>query len=113
MLEMGDVVAIKHDSGDGVLRYTPVWIKSISYNLNDFTTDIEAYLYLSAAWDERVQPIEPLLTSTLNPNFPLFPPEPIGTHGGFSEASDYQGRQYPKYDYFNHTRYSPDGVDRI
>lgn len=87
MLEMGDVVAIRHDSGDGALRYTPVWISSISYNLNDFTATIEAKLYLSSAWDERVQPIEPYLTTTLNPNFLLETPAALGTSGGIGDAS--------------------------
>lgn len=112
-LEMGDVVAIRHDSGDGALRYTPVWIESIDYDLNNFTTNIKARLYLSAAWDHRVQPVEPLLTTSLNTNYTTYQPDEIGTHGGYGESSDWNGFKYPQYEHFKDSRYSMDGMDRI
>lgn len=111
MLEMGDVVAIRHDSGDGVIRYTPVWINSVSYNLNDFTTEIEAKLYLSSSFDLRVQPVDPFLTVTLNPNFFPGTPEAIGTSGGYGIASDLKERTYPNYEWIRDSRYSPQGED--
>ncbi len=113
ILEMGDVVAIRHDSGDGALRYTPVWITSISYDLPTLTTQITGKLYLSSAWDQRVQAIEPLLTTTLSNNSTQTPPESVGSHGGYSDASEQQGRIYPKYNSFDLREYSPDGIDRI
>lgn len=113
-LEMGDVVAVRHDSGDGELRYVPVWIKAIAYNLSNFTTDIQANLYLSAAWDHRVQPIEPLLTTTLNPSFVPFTPDAIGSHGGYGSASELPSPNYGQHsDYYGQSRFSPDGVDRM
>lgn len=114
MLEMGDVVAVRHDSGDGELRYVPVWIKAISYNISNFTTDIQANLYLSAAWDHRVQPIEPLLTTTLNPSFVPFTPDAIGSHGGYGTASQLFSPNYGQHgDYYGQAKFSPDGVDRL
>ena len=113
MLEMGDVVAVKHDSGDGAIRYTPVWIKSISYDLSTFSTSIDARLYLSGAWDHRVQPIEPLLTTTLNPSFVPFTPDAIGNHGGYTLASELRSPNYATYSNFRESRYSIDGVDRL
>lgn len=113
MLELGDVVAVRHDSGDGAIRYTPVWIKSLSYDLSSFSTNIEAKLYLSGAWDHRVQPIEPLLTTTLNPSFVPFTPDAIGSHGGYSTASELNSPNYARYDNFTESRYSLDGVDRL
>lgn len=113
MLEMGDVVAVRHDSGNGVLRYTPIWIKSISFNLANLTTEIEGGLYLSGAWDQTVQGIDPVLTVSLNPDFVPFNPPEIGSTGGIGGASPLQGRVYPTYPYFRDSRYSPDGVDYI
>lgn len=111
MLEMGDVVAVRHDSGDGEIRYTPVWIRSISYELSTLTTTIEAKLYLSAAWDHRVQSIDPFLTTTLNPNFVPFTPETQGTSGGIGGASELGERFYPTYRWVRDSRYSPYGTD--
>lgn len=113
MLEMGDVVAVRHDSGDGALRYTPVWIKSISYDLKSFTTNIEGRLYLSAAWDERVQPIEPTLTTTLNPNFLPETPSALGTSGGIGDASPVKPYFYPRFPWWKNSRYSVNGEDLV
>ncbi len=110
---MGDVVAVRHDSGDGVLRYTPVWVKSVSYDLGSFTTNISGKLYLSAAWDHRVQAIEPILTTTLNPNFAITPPEPVGTTGGYTNSSPQKIVARPGYNFFDVRRYSPEGEDKI
>lgn len=113
MLEMGDVVAVRHDTGEGALKYTPVWIKSISYDLDTFTTSITGMLYLSAAWDHRVQPVEPILTATLNPDYPPFAPEALGSSGGISIASESRPLPYPDYPWLGKDpRYSPDGIDR-
>lgn len=114
MLELGDVVAVRHDSGDGALRYTPVWISSISYDISSFTTNIEGKLYLSSAWDERVQSIEPLLTTTLNPNFPPETPPALGSSGGTGAASPYSKICVNRdINWLNNARYSPCGDDLI
>jgi hypothetical protein len=82
-LELGDVIAIRHDSGDGALNYTPAWVTEISLNLNDFTINIGAKLYLTAAFDYHVQPIEPRLPTALSPiAYPPVLPPPGGGGGG-------------------------------
>lgn len=84
LLEFGDVVVVRHDSGDGALNYTPIYLTSIKYDIESMTTKIEGKLYLSTAFDERVQPIEPLLTTTLSSasDLPSTPPGPTGPPGG-------------------------------
>lgn len=88
-LEMGDVVAVRHDSGDGALNYVPAWITKKSINLDDFTIELEAKLYLSAAFDYRIAPIDPLLTTTLNTaeQPPSLPPT-VGTNGGVGGGTE-------------------------
>lgn len=113
MLEMGDVVAIRHDSGDGSLRYTPVWIKAISYDLKGLTTNIDGRLYLSGAWDHRVQAIEPVLVTTLSKEFPEFPPSPIGSTGGAGGASEYKIIAKQGESFFDFSRYSIEGNDLV
>jgi hypothetical protein len=114
-LELGDVVAVRHDSGEGALNYTPCWITKNQIDLNEFKVTLGMKLYLSAAFDYHVQPIEPLLTTTLNTvQFPQTPPETTGTSGGVSRSSEpvvfRPGHQY--YDKFATIgKYSPDGKD--
>jgi hypothetical protein len=82
-LELGDVVAVRHDSGDGALNYVPCSIITNKIDLNEFTVELSMKLYLSAAFNYHVQPIDPLLTTTLNPSvFPDQPPATTGTTGG-------------------------------
>jgi len=113
MLEMGDVVAVRHDSGDGAIRYTPVWINNISYDIKSLTTSIEARLYLSAAWDSRVQKIDAFLTTTMNPDYVPGPISPTGGHGGYSLSSEPTPFNHPRFENFRESRYSPDGLDLI
>jgi hypothetical protein len=88
-LELGDVVVVKHDSGDGALNYLPVIIQSLKIDLNSFQVNIGAKLYLSAAFDLRVQPVDTLLTTTLNPALnPDIPPEPVGSTGGVGGGTE-------------------------
>ncbi len=115
-LELGDVVAIRHDSGDGALNYIPVSIEAIQMDLNGYRTAMTGRLYLSAAFDLRVQPIDPLLTTTLNPsNLPVTPPSTIGSNGGVSQSTPLELVVPVKgyYDQFGINRYSPDGSDRV
>jgi hypothetical protein len=112
-LELYDIVAIRHDSGDGVINYTPVFISEISYNLDDFTVDITARLYFSATFDERIASIEPRLTTTLSKDYPPITPTAVGTTGGYGSASDYKERRYPNYDYLGDAQYSRNGLDII
>lgn len=112
-LEMGDVVAVRHDSGDGVIRYTPVWISSINYDLKNLSTDITARLYLSGAWDHRVQAVDQTLTTTLNPDYVPYMPDSLGTTGGYGTASVQGSPGYARFLYFRDSRYSVDGTDMI
>lgn len=112
-LEMGDVVAVRHDSGDGVIRYTPVWIQSISYDLKGLSTEIEARLYLSGAWDHRVQAVDQTLTTTLNPDYVPYMPDSLGTTGGYGTASVQRSPGYSRFPYFRDSRYSVDGTDMV
>lgn len=116
-LELGDVIAVRHDSGDGALNYVPVWVKTVELNLDDFTVKIGAKLYLTAAFDYHVQPIEPLLTTTLNAAlYPDSPPPTIGSGGGQGTGSDPIILR-PGHDYYRQFsglgRYSPTGVDIV
>lgn len=118
-LELGDVVAIRHDSGDGALNYTPAYVTQASLDLNNFQTKLGFMLYLSAAFDYHVQPIEPLLTTTLNAAlYPDSPPPTIGTGGGqgvifgtdpvaTQSVAGYYGQ------FAGLGRYAPDGKDRV
>lgn len=116
-LELGDVVAVRHDSGDGALNYTPCWITGNKIDLDEFKAMLEMKLYLSAAFDYHVQPVEPLLTTTLNAaEFPGTPPETTGTSGGVSRSSEPVVFR-PSADYYSqyaniHGRFAPDGLDR-
>lgn len=116
-LELGDVVAVRHDSGDGALNYVPCWITKSSVNLNDFQVDLTCKLYLSAAFDYHVQPVEPLLTTTLNPNaFPGIVPDVTGSSGGTSVSTEPvvfrpDGEYYKQYAQLG--VYSPTGVDIV
>ncbi len=88
LLELGDVVAVRHDSGDGALNYVPVWITANKLDLDKFTVMLTAKLYLSAAHDLDVQPIDVLLTTTLNSALlPDVTPPTIGSNGGVSTSS--------------------------
>ncbi|MCZ2140507.1 MAG: hypothetical protein LC096_03865, partial [Bacteroidia bacterium] len=114
-LDIGDVVTIRHDSGDGAIRYLPLWIESISYNLKDLTTDITARLYISGAWNHQVQEVDQVLTVSLNPNFVPFTPDSTGTTGGYGWTT--QSYWYPGLDaririndndYLAHDAWGPD-----
>lgn len=115
-LELGDVVAVRHDSGDGVLNYIPVWLDDIGFDLNTFHVNLHGWLYLSAAHDLHVQPIDALLTTTLNPTDQetVMPPS-VGTTGGTGGGTEPQvirpGHEY--YEQFNIAKYSPTGVDIV
>jgi hypothetical protein len=115
-LELYDVVAIRHDSGDGVLNYIPVWLDDVSYNLEDFTMDMHGMLYLSAAHSLHVQPVDVLLTTTLNVNdIPEVIPPTIGTSGGTGGGSEpnVPAPEHRYYAQFNTAKYSPTGVDIV
>lgn len=116
-LEMGDVVAVRHDSGDGALNYVPCWVTKNSINLEEFTVALGMKLYLSAAFDYHVQPVEPVLTTTLNPTaFPTVPPATTGTNGGVSRSSEPVVNR-PDHKYYEQFAsmgvYSPTGVDIV
>lgn len=116
-LELGDVVAVRHDSGDGALNYVPVYITKLDFDLNEFEVNISAKLYLSAAHDLHVQPIEPLLTTTLNATEnPHVPPPTTGTSGGAGGGTDPTINR-PDHGYYEQFAglgtYSPDGLDRV
>lgn len=116
-LELGDVVAVRHDSGDGALNYVPVWVTKKSINLDDFTIEIGCKLYLSAAFDYRVAPIDALLTTTLNTaeQPPSLPPT-VGTSGGTGGGSEPVVIE-PSHDYYSQFgmtgKYSPAGRDIV
>lgn len=115
-LELGDVVAVRHDSGDGALNYVPVTVEAVSTKLDDFVVSLQLKLYLSAAFDLHVQPIDVLLTTTLNPSLnPDSPPPALGTNGGISQSSE-PNIVRPGHDYyaqFNLGKYSATGVDIV
>ncbi len=116
-LELGDVVAVRHDSGDGALNYVPVWITKIAFNIENFTVEIGAKLYLTAAFDYHIQPIDPLLTTTLNTNeIPTVPPEIIGTNGGVGGGTTPVINR-PDHGYYKQFEglgvYSPTGLDKV
>lgn len=116
-LEMGDVVAVRHDSGDGALNYVPIWITKKSINLDNFTIELGAKLYLSAAFDYRISPIDPLLTTTLNTDEqpPSLPPV-IGTNGGVGGGTEPVVVE-PTTDYYSQFaitgKFSPSGRDIV
>lgn len=116
-LELGDVVAVRHDSGDGALNYVPCWITKNEIKIDDFTVSLGLKLYLSAAFDYNVQPVEPLLTTTLNAAlYPEQPPTTTGSGGGTSRGTEpivYRpdGRYYEKFRQLG--VYSPTGVDIV
>jgi hypothetical protein len=117
-LELGDVVAVKHDSGDGALNYVPVWITKKGLNLDQFTIDLGAKLYLSAAFDYHVSPIDALLTTTLNTeDFPETLPDTLGSSGGVGGGTE-PVIDRPPHDYYSKFSglngvYSPDGRDIV
>lgn len=115
-LEMGDVVAVRHDSGDGALNYVPAWITKKSVSLDDFTIELGAKLYLSAAFDYRVAPIDPLLTTTLNTaEQPSPAPTNTGTSGGVGGGTEpvvvETAHNYSKFGVTG--QYSPSGKDIV
>lgn len=115
-LELGDVVAVRHDSGDGALNYVPVWVTAQKLNLDNFTTNISAKLYLSAAFDYHVSAVDTLLTTTLNSaDQPEVLPEVIGTNGGVGHST--QVEPMTKTDFYGQFatigRYSPTGKDIV
>lgn len=87
-LEVGDVVAVRHDTGDGALRYLPCWVQKVAPSPNDFTVNLGLKLYLSAAFDLSIQPIEQLLTTTLNGQPLTTNPPPLGTSGGIGGGTE-------------------------
>jgi hypothetical protein len=115
-LELGDVVAVRHDSGDGALNYTPVFITTLSTDLDAYKVSIGAQLYLSAAFDLHVQPIDPLLTTTLNPTDTTTAPPTTGTNGGISVSTE-PNVVRPDHKYYEQFsglgKYSPTGVDLV
>ena len=60
---------------------------------------------------KRIAKKETRLTTTMNPNYPPFTPEPIGSSGGIGGASPYQERNYSLYPWLPNPRYSPFGSD--
>jgi hypothetical protein len=115
-LELGDVVAVRHDSGDGALNYTPVWVTSLKPNIDEFKVAVGAKLYLSAAFDFHVQPIEPLLTTTLNTTEQPVTPDTTGSNGGISTGTEPNVIR-PDHGYYGQFaglgKYSPTGVDLV
>lgn len=116
-LEFGDVVAVRHDSGDGAFNYIPVYITVLKPDINKFTVELGTKLYLSAAHDLNVQPIDVLLTTTLNTTEnPNIPPPTIGGSGGTSQSSE-PVIVRPNHDYYNKlgitSKFSPDGRDLV
>lgn len=115
-LELGDVVAIRHDSGDGALNYVPVWITSSGPDLNSYTIKLTGKLYLSAAFDYHVQPIDVTLTTTLNSaEQPDSPPPTVGTSGGVGGGTEpvVARPSHTYYEQFQIAKYSPTGVDVV
>ncbi len=115
-LELGDVVAVRHDSGDGALNYVPVWITEKSINIESYKIQLSAKLYLTAAFDYHVQPIDALLTTTLNiTELPDAPPATLGSSGGVGGGST-PVVDRPDHGYYTQFgglgQFSPTGVDR-
>lgn len=116
-LEMGDVVAVRHDSGDGALNYVPVWVTRKSIDLETFTIELGVKLYLSAAFDYRIAPIDPLLTTTLNTaeQPPSLPPI-VGSGGGVGGGTE-PVVTTPTHDYYSQFaitgKFSPSGRDIV
>lgn len=114
-LTIADVVAIRHDSGDGALRYVPAYLTAVQPNLDTMQVRLNARLYLSAAYDLHVQPIDPILTTTLNSATITAIPAPIGTTGGVGGGTEPRPLRGSG-DYYknlNIQQYSPTGMDRI
>ena len=114
LLEMSDVVAVRHDSGDGVLNYLPVWITGTELAIDTFQVNLKGSLYFSSSFDFRVQPVEPLLTTTLNPDTASVPPT-LGTSGGSGTGSEprYNPKSADYYREFQTSIYSREGNDNI
>lgn len=115
-LELGDVVAVRHDSGDGALNYIPVVVESVQLKLDSFVVVLGLKLYLSAAFDLHVQPIDVLLTTTLNPSLmPEVTPGVIGGSGGTSISTEpnVMRPDHTYYSQFNISKYSATGVDIV
>jgi hypothetical protein len=115
LLELGDVVAVRHDSGDGVLNYVPVWIEKKELDISSYKVALDANLYLSSSFDDRVQPIEPFLTTTLNPDIVSITPPTIGNSGGYGGGSEprYVPKSQDYYSEFQQSKYSVTGVDVV
>jgi hypothetical protein len=115
-LELGDVIAIRHDSGDGALNYVPAWVTAVEINLDEFKVNLTAKLYLSAAHDLHVQPIDVLLTTTLNSTLiPDSTPATLGTNGGISTSTEpnITRPEHNYYSQFNISKYSVNGLDVV
>lgn len=115
-LEFGDVVAVRHDSGDGALNYVPAWVTSLEFDLNSFKVKIGLKLYLSAAFDLHVAPIDSLLTTTLNAeDLPEVLPPTIGSSGGLGGGTEpvYPRASHDYYAQFQRAVYSPSGQDLV
>lgn len=116
-LELGDVVAVRHDSGDGALNYVPAWLVKKSIDLDNFTVELNVKLYLSAAFDYRIAPVDALLTTTLNTTEqPPSLPANTGTSGGVGRGTEPKINE-PAHDYYSQFgltgKYSPSGKDIV
>lgn len=121
--EEGDVVAVRHQTMQGV-SWTPFTIEAVSFNDSSQETKLKAKLYLSAAYDDRIAKEEKFLESSLTPNLdPQSQPPPTLTAGGFSTTRTGDGAGDIVQDTFyspsayetfpNQQKYSPSGADKL
>lgn len=119
--EEGDVVAVRHQTMEGI-SWTPFCIQNVAYDDSQQETKLEAKIYFSAAFDDRIAKEEKFLESSLatNEEYQATPP-PILNSGGFSTTrtgdgagDNAQGILYETYRYDTFPqlqKYSPEGRD--
>lgn len=111
--DLGDVIAVRIDSGEIAFNYALFTVEEISFDLNKLETRIVAKIYLSSAFDERVQAVSASIIAPLNDgtNSSTIPP-PSNTTGGFSQSDNvpiYKSKNPP----FIVSNYSKTGEDIV
>ncbi len=121
LLQVGDVVAVRHTSGDSTagfaVNYMPLRIQKLAHTATQ-TIKLNGQLYLTAQYNDEVRQSEPTVQNTLtsDPNAGTNnPPPPSGTVGGTS-GSTYTPHPCNPYSYYGYgfTRnagFSPCGQD--